>query len=92
MAQSNGGARGQRKKPVALYIFLFLFTLFVANVLLGKGRVEFGWNIPFLLNDVMEFLLLLLGALFFVRAALTAEQAANGKAGRDRPDQQDLIH
>lgn len=87
MAQSKGVAERHREKPVALYIFLVLFALFVANVLLGKGRVEFGWNIPFLLNDVMEFLLLLFGALFFVRAALTAEQAAKRKEGRDRLNQ-----
>src|SRR3546814_15583506 len=40
------------------------FALFCLNVVLGTARILFGLELPFLLPDVTEFLLLLLSALF----------------------------
>lgn len=88
MAEPPSEINGTPKRNVSLIVFFVLFALFSANVLLGKGSVEFGWNIPFLLNDVLEFLLLLLGVLFFVRAALAAERTAVEKVELDRSNQQ----
>ena len=60
-------------------ISALLFTLFCLNVLLGKARVTFALELPFLLRDVAEFLLLLLSALFFTLAALAREQAVGSR-------------
>jgi hypothetical protein len=62
-----------------LTIFFVLFGLFTLNVLLGKAGIQFGWDVPFLLGDVPEFLLLLVAAVFLVLAALGRERE------RDRP-------
>lgn len=58
-------------------IFALLFLLFWVNVLLGKARISFGWEIPFLLNDIAEYLLLLATALFFTLAAIGREAMVN---------------
>lgn len=60
--------------------FALLFLLFWLNVLLGKARISFGWQIPFLLGDVAEYLLLLATALFFTLAAIGREKLVS----RDR--------
>ena len=62
-------------------IFIVLFGLFTLNVLLGKARIQFGWDVPFLLGDVPEFLLLLVAAVFLMLAALGRERDRD----RDRP-------
>lgn len=53
--------------------FALLFLLFWLNVLWGKAKISFGWQVPFLLSDVAEFLLLLATALFFTLAAVCRE-------------------
>lgn len=62
-----------------LMVFFGLFALFVLNILLGKARVQFGWNLPFLLGDVPEFLLLLVAAVFLMLAALARERGQSGE-------------
>jgi len=57
--------------------FALLFLLFWLNVLLGKAKISFGWQIPFLLSDVAEFVLLLTTALFFTLAAVGRETMVN---------------
>ena len=66
----SAGRRGGRY----LAVFIVLFGLFTLNVLLGKARIQFGWDVPFLLGDVPEFLLLLVAAVFLILAALGREQ------------------
>ncbi len=53
--------------------FALLFLLFWLNVLWGKAKISFGWQVPFLLSDVAEFLLLLVTAIFFTLAAVCRE-------------------
>lgn len=62
-----------------LWAFLVLAALFLTNVVLGKARVLWGWDLP-LLPDVWEFLLLLLVALFFTLAALQRERRVGDRA------------
>jgi hypothetical protein len=62
-----------------LAVFIVLFALFTLNVLLGKAGIQFGWDVPFLLGDVPEFLLLLVAAVFLMLAALGRERE------RDQP-------
>lgn len=60
---------------------LLLFALFSLNVLLGKAQIVFAVDLPFLLPDVPEFLLLLFSALFFTLAALAREKAVGSRDG-----------
>jgi len=69
----------ERRARRLMAISALLFTLFCLNVLLGKARVTFALELPFLLRDVAEFLLLLLSALFFTLAALAREQAVGSR-------------
>ncbi len=57
----------------SLGAFALLFLLFWLNILWGKAKISFGWQVPFLLSDVAEFLLLLATALFFTLAAVCRE-------------------
>ncbi len=58
-----------------------LFALFCLNVLLGKAQILFAVDLPFVLPDVPEFLLLLFSALFFTLAALAREKAVGSRDG-----------
>jgi heme A synthase len=71
--------RSARRARLLMAVAALLFALFCLNVLLGKARVAFGLELPFLLRDVAEFLLLLLSALFFTLAALAREQAVGSR-------------
>jgi len=61
-----------------LIVFYALFGLFTLNILLGKARLQFGWDVPFLLSDVAEFLLLLAAAAVLMLAALRRQEGAAG--------------
>ncbi len=65
--------RLRKSARINLWIFGLLFILFWVNVLLGKAKISFGWQVPFLLSDVAEYLLLLFTALFFILAAVGRE-------------------
>ena len=56
-----------------LAAFTLLFLLFWISVLWGKAKISYGLQVPFLLSDVAEFLLLLVTALFFTLAAVCRE-------------------
>ena len=70
-----------RRSRWLLGICTRLFALFCLNVLLGKAQVVFAVQLPFLLPDVPEFLLLLFSALFFTLAALAREKAVGSRDG-----------
>jgi heme A synthase len=57
-----------------LRIALFLFLLFFANLLVGKGNVSFHWGLP-QLGSVAEFLLLAAASTVLIWAALKREAA-----------------
>ena len=65
----------QLRNLIRFYLaaFALLFLLFWLNILWGKAKINFGWQVPFLLSDVAEFLLLLVTALFFTLAAVCRE-------------------
>lgn len=56
-----------------LVLFLIAFSVFVANVLLGKAEVALGWDVPYRFSDVGAFLSLFAAAGFFTIAALARE-------------------
>jgi hypothetical protein len=60
---------------LAMPVFLICFFVFIANILLGKATITFGWEGFPLLSDVAEFLLLLFTMIVFVIAALLRERA-----------------
>ncbi len=65
----------QLRNLIRFYVaaFALLFLLFWLNILWGKAKISFGWQVPFLLSDVAEFLLLLVTALFLTLAAFCRE-------------------
>ena len=65
--------RLRRLNRANLGIFALLFLLFWLNVILGKAKISFGWQVPFLLSDIAEYLLLLVAAVFFTLAAIGRE-------------------
>lgn len=73
----------ERRSRRLMTVCAVLFTLFSVNVLLGKARIVFDLDLPFLLPDVPEFLLLLFSALFFTLAALAREKAVGTRDGED---------
>jgi len=78
-AKNHWGAR-------CLVVFGILASIFIANILLGKAGVTFGWDVPFLLSDVGEYLILLFAALFFTIATLIRESRADAHDGDPGPD------
>lgn len=76
--QGNPANGANRKGRGFLLVFYVLFALFTLNILLGKAGVQFGWDLPFLLGDVSEFLLLLAAAVFLMLAALRREAGRPG--------------
>lgn len=76
--QADGTGGANRKGRGFLIGFFVLFALFTLNILLGKAGIQFGWDLPFLLGDVPEFLLLLAAALFLMLAALMREEGQPG--------------
>ena len=68
----------RRRGKRYLMVFYVLFLIFAIDVLLGKANIQFGWNVPYLLGDVPEFLLLLVVAVFLTLAALGRERDRSG--------------
>ena len=90
---AGDGASSTRARTRARYCFLgfgAVFVLFAANVLAGKSEIAFDWRAPILLNDVSEYLLLMVAALLFTLGTLFREQAADdsGDAGNRDNDPQ----
>ena len=84
MAGRHPSTNGNRWSTYSFTAFCVLFAVFLIDILLGKASVLFGWNIPFLLGDVGEYLVLLFAALFFTVATLIREhRAAGGEAEID---------
>jgi len=71
---------------ISLGAFALLFLLFWLNVLLGKAKISFGWQVPFLLSDVAEFVLLLATAMFFTLAAIGRETMVSRNHKTPDPD------
>ncbi|MBL6928172.1 MAG: hypothetical protein ISR44_03280 [Rhodospirillales bacterium] len=70
----------------SLVVFGILIFIFIANILLGKADVVFGWGLSFLLSDVGEYLVLLFAALFFTIATLVREFRTEARDGAPDPD------
>ena len=77
MAETPPQPASQRWGKVSLFMFCVLAGLFILDILLGKASVLFGWQPPFLLGDVGEYLVLLSTALFFTIATLILEHREN---------------
>ncbi len=73
--------RLRRLNRANLGIFALLLFLFWLNVILGKAKISFGWQVPFLLSDIAEYLLLLVTALFFTLAAIGRESLLRRERG-----------
>ena len=63
---------------MASIICIVLFSLYFANVFIGKAAIVYGWNV-FSLGNVVEFLLLTAASVFLVIVALYREAVSNDK-------------
>lgn len=57
---------------IAAVFAAVFFGLYILNVLIGKGKIVFGWEV-FHIGNVGEFLILLSASVAFIVAALQAE-------------------
>lgn len=59
---------------VSVSFFIILFGAYIANVLIGKAKIVYGWQV-FHLESIGEFLLLLIASIAFIVATLHSEAA-----------------
>ena len=57
---------------IAVVFFAIFFGLYILNVLIGKAKIVFGWEV-FHIGNVGEFLILLSASVAFIVAALQSE-------------------
>jgi len=74
---STKGAR------VAITLAVVFFGLYIANVLIGKATIVYGWKI-FHFGNVGEFLIMLAASIAFIAAALIREAAAKSPPEPDK--------
>jgi hypothetical protein len=74
---STNGAR------IAVILAVIFFGLYIANVLIGKATIVYGWKI-FHFGNVGEFLIMLAASIAFIVAAILRESALKSNP---EPDQ-----
>lgn len=77
--QSNVG-------KVAVILFAVLFGTYVLNVLIGKAKIVYGWEI-FHFGNVGEFLLLFMASAAFIVAALHSEAVLKNRKQKNVGDE-----
>jgi hypothetical protein len=73
---STNGAR------IAIILAIIFFGLYIANVLMGKATIVYGWKI-FHFGNVGEFLIMLAASIAFIVAAITRESALKSNPKSD---------
>jgi hypothetical protein len=73
---STNGAR------IAIILATIFFGLYIANVLIGKATIVYGWKI-FHFGNVGEFLIMLAASIAFIVAAITRESALKSNPKSD---------
>lgn len=71
---------------LALGACLFFLLTFMANVVIGRLSVSFGWDTSWRLERVAEFLLLFATAISFAVSSLFAETRDQTSNGEQRTD------
>ena len=61
------------KSRACFYAAGFVFTIFIADILIAKVQVLSGITIPVHLGDILQFLVFLVAVAFFVVGALFRE-------------------
>jgi hypothetical protein len=74
---STNGAR------IAIILAIIFFGLYIANVLMGKATIVYGWKI-FHFGNVGEFLIMLAASIAFIVAAITRESALKSNPKSDQ--------
>jgi hypothetical protein len=57
---------------VAIIVAIVSFSLYVINMLIGKGNIVYGWEL-FHIGDIGEFLIMFVASIAFIVAALFRE-------------------
>jgi len=78
--QSTDSTNGAR---IAVILAVIFFGLYIANVLIGKATIVYGWKI-FHFGNVGEFLIMLAASIAFIAAALIRETAAKSNPEPDK--------
>ena len=71
-------AAATKRGYLAMAASLACFVVYAVNVLLGKAAVAFHWNVPWRLDDVSEFLIVIACVAFFVIGILARETPSTG--------------
>lgn len=72
MTDEQLNARRLKTGRISVILFAIFFGLYVLNILVGKAKIVFGWEV-FHLGNVGEFLMLLTASVAFIVAALQSE-------------------
>lgn len=57
---------------IAIIVAIVSFSLYVINMLIGKGNIVYGWEL-FHIGDIGEFLIMFVASIAFIVAALFRE-------------------
>lgn len=57
---------------IAIIVATVSFSLYVINMLIGKGNIVYGWEL-FHIGDIGEFLIMFVASIAFIVAALFRE-------------------
>lgn len=74
---STNGAR------IAVILAVIFFGLYIANVLIGKATIVYGWKV-FHFGNVGEFLIMLAASIAFIVAALIRASALKSNPDPDK--------
>jgi hypothetical protein len=74
---STNGAR------IAVILAVLFFGLYIANVLIGKATIVYGWKV-FHFGNVGEFLIMLAASIAFIVAALIRASALKSNPDPDK--------
>ena len=71
---TNGQTISEHKfgARVAIIVAIVSFSLYVINMLIGKGNIVYGWEL-FHIGDIGEFLIMFVASIAFIVAALFRE-------------------
>ncbi len=71
---TNGQKKADHKlgSRIAIIVATVSFSLYVINMLIGKGNIVYGWEM-FHIGDIGEFLMMFVASIAFIVAALFRE-------------------
>ena len=78
MTDEQRSAKHTKIWRIPVILFAIFFGLYILNVLIGKAKIVFGWEV-FHFGNVGEFLILLTASVAFIVAALQSEAVVKNR-------------